>query len=136
LIRNGPLGRAPLPHLGLQPIRRQAEALEQLRSHTGIPAHGHQHVGHLNQARSPERTLAIRLLQQIFKVVTDEQLIAAGHGLIRQKTLQAVEQLLWIQAEGSHQVAITSIAEQHLQQMLHIQLAVAPTTRQILAGKE
>ena len=93
-------------------------------------------MGHLDQTGPPKSALTIRLLQQVFKVVADEQLIAARHGLVGEKPLEAIQQFVRIQAERTHQVAITTIAEQHLEEVLHIQLAMAPAACQILTRQQ
>ena len=125
-----------MTHLCLKTVCRQTLPLEKISTNARITPHGDQHMGHLDQAGAPETTTAIGLFQQLLKILTDEQFIAAGHRLISQKSLQLIKQFFAIEAEGIHQLAVMAIAEQHLEQMLHIQLTVTPTAGEILPGQK
>ena len=92
-------------------------------------------MGDLDQPRAPKPPAAVGGLQQLFEILTNEELIATGHGLVSQKAFEPIEQVLWVQRQTIHQVAVAAVAEQHLKQMLHIQLAMAPTPGQVLACK-
>ena len=88
---------------------------------------------HLDQPRAPDPTNAIGFFEEILQILPNEQVIPPGHRLIGEKSLQPIQQLLGVNPQKIDQVAVTAVAEQHLEQMLHIKLAMAPTARQVLA---
>ena len=93
-------------------------------------------MGHIDQSRSPALPGSLRRLQQFLQVLPDEQLIAAAGRLFSEHVLQTVEQILGANRQRRDPAAKSRVTEQHLEQMLHIQLLVAPAAGHILSGEQ
>jgi hypothetical protein len=93
-------------------------------------------MGDIDQAGAPERAHPIRLFQQGFEILSNEQILAPSHGLLSQKALKSIEQPVHRQRQGPSNPAIALIAEEHLQKMLNIQILMTPTTGHILPRQQ
>ena len=90
----------------------------------------------INQTRTPTLLGSLRRLQQFLKILTDEELITPSHRLISQYILQPIQQGIGRQRQSTNPAAIAGLTKQHLNQMLHIQLAMPPTACHVLAGQK
>jgi hypothetical protein len=71
-------------------------------------------MGDIDQAGAPERAHPIRLLQQGFEILSNEQILAPSHGLLSQKALESIEQSVHRERQGPSYTPIALIAEEHL----------------------
>ena len=122
--------------LRLQTIRRQAEAGEQIFADARITADRNHQVGQINQARAPKPPHTIRRLQQAFEIFANEEILAPDGGLLNKKRFELIKETVAGEREHSHLRLITRIGEQHLEQMLHIEISMAPTPRHILGTEQ
>ncbi len=130
-----PLIHAPLDQL-LQGIGRQTKAGKQISADPRIGTNGHQHFRQINDVAIPAPTDGISRIEQLFQVITDEELIASPRGLISQHILQAIQERIDGERQALHQAAAGGIGEQHLNQVLHIQLPMAPATGNVLTTEQ
>ena len=101
-----------------------------------IVQQGRQQMGDINEARTPLAPLAIGLLQKQFQVLADEQVPGTAGGLIRAEVIQLIQQTRGIEGQGIHPGGVALVIQQHLQQVLHVHLAVAPAAGLLLAGQQ
>ena len=120
----------------LQGIGRQTKAGEQISTDARIGTNGHQHLRQIDDVTIPAPTDGISRIEQLFQVITDEELIASPRGLIGQHILQAVQERIDGEGQTLHQAAAGGIGEQHLDQMLHVQLLMAPATGNVLTTQQ
>ena len=93
-------------------------------------------MGHIDQPRPPAGALAIRGLQKLLEGLADEQLPRSTGGLIGAEVIQLIEQSVAIDRQGIDPAGMARIGEQHLQQVLHVQLLVPPAASLLLAGQQ
>jgi hypothetical protein len=93
-------------------------------------------VGPIQPAGAPTGPASVSRLQQIFEGITNEQLATGAAGLVGAKGIQPIEQALGLERQGIHPGAVARITEQHLHQVLHIHLAMAPAPGLVLAGEQ
>ena len=122
---------APLDQL-LQGIRGQTKAGKQISTDPRISTDGHQHLRQIDDGAIPAPTDGISRIEQLFQVITDEELSASPRGLIGQHILQAIQERIDGEGQALHQAAAGGIGEQHLDQVLHVQLLMAPATGDVL----
>ena len=120
----------------LQGIGRQTKAGEQISADPRIGTNGHQHFRQIDDVAIPAPTDGISRIEQLFQVITDEELIASPRGLISQHILQAIQERIDGERQALHQAAAGGIGEQHLDQVLHIQLPMAPATGNVLTTEQ
>ena len=125
-----------MTQLRFQPIRGQSETCKQLSTDASIPTEGHEHMRNIDQSRTPALPSPLCRLQQFFKVFPDEQLIATTGRLFGEHVLQTVKQIFGAHGQWRDPAAKSGVTEQHLEQMLHIQLLMAPTAGYILTREQ
>ena len=130
-----PVIHTPLDQL-LQGIGRQTKAGEQISADPRIGTNGHQHFRQIDDVAIPAPTDGISRIEQLFQVITDEELFASPGGLISQHILQAIQERIDGERQALHQAAAGGIGEQHLNQVLHIQLLMAPATGNVLTTEQ
>ena len=122
--------------LAQQQLLGQALGGEQGRAATGLLEQGQEQVGPIQPAGAPASPAAVGRFQQVFEGITNEQLGAGAAGLVGAKRIEPIEQALGLQRQGIDPGAIARITEQHLHQVLHIHLAMAPAPGLVLAGEQ
>ncbi len=93
-------------------------------------------MGDVDQAGAPVGTAPVGGLQQVFEGIADEQLSGNGGRLLGAEALQLIQQPVPVGGQGLHPAAVARILEQHLDQMFHIELAMAPAAGLVLAGEQ
>jgi hypothetical protein len=120
----------------LQGLRGQTKAGKQISTDPLIRTDGHQYFRQIDDVAIPAPTDGIRRIEQLFQVVTNEELIASPRGLIGQHILQAIQQRIDGEGQSLHQATTGGIGEQHLDQVLHVQLLMAPATGDVLTTQQ
>jgi hypothetical protein len=93
-------------------------------------------VGPIQPAGAPAGPALVGRFEQVFEGITHDQLDAGAAGLVRAEGIEPIEQALRLQRQGIDPGAIARITQQHLHQVLHIHLAMAPTPGLVLAGEQ
>ena len=93
-------------------------------------------MGAIQPAGAPAGPAPVGRFQQVLEGITHEQLGAGAAGLVCAEGIEPIEQALRLQRQGIDPGAIARITEQHLHQVLHIQLAMAPPPSLVLAGEQ
>ena len=125
-----------MAELAAQQVFAEPLPRQQGGAQAGFRQQGRQQVRHLQQAIAPALPAAIGGLQQLFEGLADVELAAGGGALVGAKLLQAIQQPITVQGQGVHPALELPIQPQGLQQVLHIQGAMAPAAGLVLGGEQ
>jgi hypothetical protein len=122
--------------LAQQQLLAQTLGREQGGAATGLIKQGQEQVGPIQPAGAPASPATVGGFEQVFEGITNEQLGTGAAGLVGAEGIEPIEQALGLDRQGIHPGAVARITEQHLHQVLHIHLAMAPTPGLVLAGEQ
>ena len=93
-------------------------------------------MGYVDQPRSPALAGPLGSVEKLLEIVSDEQRLHTFLGLLREHILKTIQKGIRLHRKGRHPAAEGRVAEQHLDQMLHIQLGMAPATGDVLTRQK